>query len=388
MAENNHFNRKMNMLIYDMVEVEGKYWFSYKDAIYSYDAFNMEVTKEQDLKIPDMGNCAFWGIANLGRKLFLSPLHTKDIAIYNIETKQTSFVNLGNGDDYSWYRRTVVFEKKIFMLPQFNSGFLILDEVGNIGRVHIDGWHIKEKYVEITSGYVVQDRYLWITAHCSNQVLKLDMYTEQYELIAIGDDSVGYTGITSDGEYLWLAESNTGALIRYGIQDGEAKKFCAPDDLDYNSAQYSYVHWQLFNFEKYIVSIPALCDKMTVLDKETHEFRCVCIDFFDAVKESSPNYMQKFFSTSNFGIKIDEATLWVQRSLDGRLAAINIKDFTYKTFALELVGDIRLYTAGSISYESKITSLDSFLYYLKDVGKSMERNHANVGAEIWTKVDA
>lgn len=388
-------NSRAIVLYAPPVEIGGKYWFPFANALFSYDKSNMEVAREQIFNVPNGQAYSYNYIATEGSKIVLSPFYAKDIAIFDIKTRDISFQEWERGNLYSYYRNAVFFNDKVFLLPGvLHDDILVLDNVMSIRRVSIANWVDKVKKHERTSEYAVQEKYLWVTAHSSNQVLKLDMETEKYELVTICEDSIGYTGIILDGEDLWLAESNTGAFVRYDTRNGDAVKYDAPSGLDYNSSEKSYVYMGLFDFENYVVSIPALCNKMTILNKETGKFEILNIDFFDSDTRGKENYKHGNYSTSSFGMKADEKTLWVQRRLDGVIACINIDDFTYSTFMLELseedIDDIytefyRLENA-TVS-ESGLISLSSFIHFLKETDEdTKQRNNSHHGADIWAVV--
>lgn len=377
------------------MKVDEKYWFPYVNVLYSYDVISGEIKREHEFDFSNEQYNAYCYSMHIGRNIVLSPFRARDIAVYDMETHKMKFLEWENQAAYTMYRDIASFGDKLFLLPGIGkSDILVLDGLQSVRPISLINWDGNTKGDEWTSEYAIQDKYLWITAHYSNQVLKMDMDTEQYELVTICEESAGYTGIVIDNEYLWLAESSTGAFVRYNTQDGRAKKFDAPVGLDYNSADKSYVHLSLFNFEKSIISIPALCGSMTILDKETGNLDIVDIDFFDSIADSKANYKYGNYTTSSFGKKIDETTLWVQRALDGEIACIDIGSLTYTTFCLELdkeeLDDIRarLYRSGELALaEDRLTSLSSMLNFLKDTDENVSRqSFSNIGVKIWEEL--
>ena len=382
------------------IKIGGKYWFSYANRIYSYDEFDMKVTREHIFTAPSVRiypyGYPYCFTANVGNKIILAPHCARDVAVYDIGTKNMSFFELESRNTSSYYRNIAAYGDKVFLLPALQgSDILVLDNLRCIRRIKLANWNGNIKKSESTSEYVIQGRYLWVTAHYSSQVLKLDMETEKYELIAIGKDSIGYTGIALDGECLWLAESNTGAFVRYDTCNGNTLKFTAPAELDYNSVEKSYVHMGLFDFETYIISTPALCNKMTILNKETGKLEILKIDFFDSIIGSKAKYKFGNYQTSCFGMKVDDKTLWVQRTLDGVIACINMKDFTYSMFTLELseedIDDIctEIYRLESEAVsESGPISLSSFIHFLKETDEDTNRqSKSHHGVDIWAAVN-
>ena len=91
---------------------------------------------------------------------------------------------------------------------------------------------------------------------------------------------------------MWLAESHTGAIIKYSIYNRTTKRFNAPASLNFNSSEKGYVYLELFDFEKYIITIPALCDKMTILNKKRDALHGLHMAYFDYVINSNHNTSQ------------------------------------------------------------------------------------------------
>lgn len=385
-----------NMVIYAApLKIGSKYWFSYAGLIFNYDEVSKELRKEYHFNLYNGQENVYSYLTNIGPKIIFSPFCMGRIAIYDIETQQTEFLFDEGSNEFLYYRNIVAVKEKTFLLPgRSDCDILVLDKLRNVRHISIADWHFKGENCERTSEYVKQDRYLWITAHYSNQVLKLNVDTEQYELIEIGKDCIGFTGITIDGEYLWLAESSTGAFLRYNTFSGEVRYFNAPSELNFNSSTKNYVHLSLFNFEKYIVSVPALCGNMAVLNKKTEEFDIAKIDFFNAITNCRRSYEYGNYTTCSFGKKINENTLWVQRASDGEIAIVNVEDFTYTTFSFKLkekeIKDIctNLYNnKGSMLCENRIVSLNSMFCFLKNHNENdINRDSCYIGADIWTKI--
>ena len=406
---NNISNVKKAVIFAEPTEIDGKYWFPYGNAIYSYDIWGKKITREWRFEIsskekkrgwrfdssnPDYLTLFCWS-TKIGKTLVLSPYWAKDIVFYNTLTKEINFFDCEIKGNVSGYRNVVEFSKKLFVLPNNkNNDILVLQEKDKIKHIKISDWKNTVEKWECTAGYTVQGKYLWVTAHYSNQVLKLDMETEQYEWITIEEDAVGYTGIKTDGEYMWLAESHTGAIIKYSIYNRTTKRFNAPASLNFNSSEKGYVYLELFDFEKYIITIPALCDKMTILNKKTDELNVLDIDFFDSVINSNNNYMHGNFITSSFGKKIDENTLWVQRAIDGEIAVIDIETLTYKTFSLgieyKFINDMyaqRYFYLTNGRWNEKDISLNLFLCYQHCSDNNKKQiYHSGIGAEIWEEL--
>ncbi len=386
-------DRKIKAIVYnELIKIGNNYWFIYKDAIYSFDYTKMKITREKEIELPNAYLDLFCFMATIDEKIILSPFQTNNIGIYNLKTKNFNFLNLGN--ENLWFRNVIAYKNKVFILPgAMNNRILVLNNLDSIKYISIEGWRVNVKKYESTSEYAIQDKYLWVTAHYSNLVLKLNMETEHYEFIEIGENIYGYTGITLDGEYIWLAESNKGALIKYNIDNGNMTKYDAPNNLCYDSSIKSYVHFKIFNFKNYIISIPALCNQMTILDKRKEKIEIVDTDFFDSIIKNDNGNKNINYPRCSFGNKIDERTLWIQRNIDGEIACIDIEDFSYKIFSLEIdkkyISDIytKLYRNEKMILENKFNVLNSLTCYLSCINRSMlKKNTDIIGRIIWSEM--
>ncbi len=398
MSKNSFLDKYRKVVLYHPpVKIGSKYWFCYANVLYSYDESSGKINRECKLNYENLQGSLlqlnlFCYMENSGNKIILAPFYAKDAAVYDCEAKEINYINLDREEVYAWYRNIVIYGNKIFFLPGItHSDILVLEKLNSVRYIKLKNWNAKVEKEECTSEYIIQGRYLWVTAYYSNQVLKMDMDSERYELIEIDKDSFGFTGIALDNECLWLAESSTGALVQYDTRSGETKKYQAPEELDYNSVNKSYVHLNLFDFDKCIVSVPALSNKMTVLNKETGKIEIVKIDFFDSVMNRKSNYKYGNSASSSFGKKIDSKTLWVQRAYDGEIACINIDNWTYSTFSLsikesEIYGQIYRSEKTSCYMENIVSPLESLLHAPWNQGETLNQMSSKVGADIWKKV--
>lgn len=397
MFKNSDYVRKnMNAILYSApIKIGKTYWFTYGDVIYCFEQDRFKIEKVQELHIPDIHPNAYCYMTGADNQIIFSPFYAKDIAVYDTRTGSIQYIDWGYKNRYAYYRNVAAYGGKIFLLPGVMDGdIIVVDERKKIRHIRIADWNCNTQRSEWTSESVIQGRYLWVTAHYSSQILKLDMDTEQYEFCQTHGHATGYTGIAADRDILWLAESATGAIVKYQIQTGDTEIFQAPDTLGCCKTGKKYVHSGLYDFDNYVVTIPALSDQMTALNKQTGECRTVDTDFFDPVTKDG-RYQYENSSLCSFGTKADDATLWVQRALDGEIACMTVGDtFSYHTFSLRLdplhMSGMRerIYSCdGEIFLENDLTTLNSLLFYIKNTGTDNGmQGVSGVGPRIWEKL--
>ncbi len=376
------------------VKIKERYWFPYLNTVYSLGITDKKIKKEFNL--PTMEVYGFHSLTAFGNKVILSPSHAQHIAVYDMERDYVELVDFGCKNQYAYYHMIFSFEEKIFILPSLvESGILVLDKEKRVHKINVDWYGGKAGERIRILKCAAQDKYLWITTCDSNQLIKLNMINEQYELVEIETHVQGYTGIAIDNENIWLAEASMGDLIQYNSMNGKLKRFKAPNELDYNLFETCSVHSQLHIFDKCIISTPALAGQMTIFDKKTEQYRIIKNSFLDPVLDWKNNYRSGMYSTSSFSKKIDENTLWIQRNADGEIASINVEELTYATFSVAFeekeIEDMleRLYRCGKTEFkEQNIISVKALINYVKTTDNDLRKQeYMNYGVKILTGIN-
>lgn len=326
-------NNKINCILYrEPKKVFSKYWFIDKGFLYSYDPLAMETKKEYVFS--SLNKYPYLYVEYVNGYLFMSPYEENRIAIYDFENRKMEYIDCQYEQEKPMCGRMFVYKSKIFMLSVIiENGIKIVENLRDVRTVCISDWYEDSKREGISTLNAVKDNYMWIPSHNSNKILKLDMDSEEYQLITIDDDDTGYSAIQIEEKYIWLTESRTGSLVCYDMVTKEVQKFSVPEGFDYVCKTKDYVHQDMFDFGDKIITIPSFANKMTIFDKQTQEYKLLDIEFLDSFDN---RYKTNLYLTCCFGKKIDENFLWVQRTKDGLIANIDIRDFSYKTFAFEI----------------------------------------------------
>lgn len=371
------------------LKVNERYWFPYLNAVYSFGVLDKKIKKE--FALPTAEVYGFQDLERNGSKIILSPCHAKNMAVYDTEQGYIKIVDIGCMEQAAYCHEIAVFKNKVFILPSvLENGILVLDEGNKVHKIFVNQWEKDAaEHIRIAK-FAIQDKYMWITSCDSNQVLRLDMINETYELIEINVNSRGFTGISVDGANIWIADFSTGNLIRYNTGTGALKEFRAPDELNCKLPKACAVHNHLFIFDRCIISTPAMSGQMTVLDKRTEQYQIIKNSFFDTAAGDNKN----LYPASSFAKKIDEKTLWVQRSSDGEIANINVQDLTYTTFSLALEEDkiedilTNLCNRRDLTYkEQDEVTVRDMIYYVKNLDKSLQKQkYIENGTKIWKQL--
>lgn len=365
------------------LKIDERYWFPYLNAVYSFGISDKKVRKE--FTLPTTEVYGYQGIGKVKNKIVLSPCHAGAIAIYDLKQGNMKAVDVGCGGQSAFCHTVEVYQNKVFILPSISqNGILVLDDENKIHRISVNKWGTGE-YVRIVKS-AIQDRYMWITSCDSNQVLKLDMETENYELIQINVKSKGYTGIAVEEADIWLADVSTGNLIQYNTISSMIEEFKAPE-IECNLSRVCAIHNHLFVFDRYILSTPAMSRRMILFDKETEQCQIVKGNFFEST-------VNDLYPASSFALKIDQQTLWVQRSLDGEIASINVEDLGYTTFSIAFgENDIKemlktLYDCENLAYveRSEVSVEELICYIQKTADPRRRRNRVENGKKIWKQL--
>ena len=170
---------KENAIIYGNLElVNGRYWFPYINTVYSYSITTKEVKKE--FEIPTFQTGGFVYLKHVGDKIILSPFREPNIVVYDLLTQKLEYLNLEFKQPEAYCRHIVEYKKKLFILSGlFHDGIIVVEGLRQVRFVHIADWKENEKKCECTSEYVKIGKYLWVTAHYSNQILKFYMEEER-----------------------------------------------------------------------------------------------------------------------------------------------------------------------------------------------------------------
>jgi len=198
-----------------------------------------------------------------------------------------------------------------------------------------------------------------------------------YAICPVGNKENGYSGIIAEERYLWLAEVNSGNIIRWDRCSGKVKTYHMPEGFRSWPGTIqgrNLPHKSLIDMGKWVVTVPGYSNCMVKLDKTTGETALLIGDFWKKAEEKANGYNPEFFLSSDFGAKMDQDVIIVQRNCDDAAAMIHVEDETYEMFYPTLTEkDFTKLTEGEDGFEkmekksgffrreSRIFSFEGFL---------------------------
>lgn len=384
---NNHISHpfteeeKRRVHITDMVKQGNKIWFTTN----RYNAlFYMEITAREAHyagRVKDQpkwyGVYPFLTVA--GERLFLSPGAAGRPAVYDMKSQGLEPSGDYNMDECAWRGMIVPYGNRIFYLPTIDDYIAELNIDTGDWKYHTEC--VQKLKKENTVGqenvfkYAVYGKDMWLSATYTNSVLRFNMEDGTYALCSIGDGENGYSGIVAEERCLWLAEVNSGDIVRWDRRSGKVRVFHMPEGFRcwQSTMGRNLAHLYLIDMGKWVVTIPGFSNYMVKLDKTTGEAALLAEDFWKKSEEKGNGYNPRFFRSSEFGAKMDETAIIVQRHYDDAIAVINVESGTYETSYISLAEeDFAKLTEGEDGFEkrekksgffrreSKIFSFDGF----------------------------
>lgn len=275
-------------------------------------------------------------------KFYFSPNFSRRPATYDINAK--TFELIGTEDMKESARRElcISYENRIFYLPLIDNYIAEFNAETEEWKYHTEC--IQELSCEVNNDTILRQGVtskcsvcgedMWITAPYTNRILRFNMKNGTYAICQIGNKQNGYSGIIADERYLWLAEVNSGKIIRWERRSGKVKTYCMPEGFSSRSGvmNQKLAHLYLIDMGRWIVTIPGFSNRMVKLDKITGEVSFLINDFWELSDHKANGYNPEFHLSSEFGAKLDENSIIVQRNLDDAVAIVNIEDETYEMF--------------------------------------------------------
>lgn len=347
---NNHItdsfteNEKGKVHFTDMLIDEGKLWFvtNRYNALFSMDMCKFHIKYEGRVEHQPKWCSAYPFFTSLGSRIYFSPNLSRRPAVYDIHTR--AFGVIGSVDLNESARRGLCFsyEKSIFYLP-------IIDDYIAEYNTETDEWRYHTECIqEFTSGInndilieqgmtfrgSVLGEDVWITATYTNRILRFNMKDGTYVICKVGKNENKYSGIVAEERCLWLTEVNSGEIIRWERFSGNVKIFSMPEGFSIwaGALNRKMPHLSLIDMGKWVVTVPRFSNSMVKLDKKTGKISLLIKDFWSIPNQKANGYSTTFYVSSDFGSKINENTIIVQRNWDDAVAIVNVEDETYEMF--------------------------------------------------------
>ena len=370
----------------DMLMKEDKLWFvtNQYNALFQMDIREMQVQYVGYVKNQVKWSCAYSYFTESGNKIYFSPNLARRPAVYDIASKRFELIGTEDKAESECCRLCVNYEKRIFYLPIKDNYIAEYNTETDEWKYHIEC--IQELRGEVGNDIItyqgmtfrcsVCGEDVWITATYTNRVLKFNMKTGAHKICTVGSNGSGYSGIVAEEKFLWLTEVRSGEIVRWDRRTGKAKTFCMPEGFKTRTGvmNRNLAHLSMINMGKWVITVPGLSNCMVKLNKNTGEVSLLIYDFWKISVEAANGYNPEFNFSSEFGAKLNQNSIIVQRNYDNATAVINVEDETYEMFYPTLSkNDFSKLTGGGDGFEkldeksgffrreSKIFSFEGFL---------------------------
>jgi hypothetical protein len=328
----------------DMLIKDDKSWFATSrcNAFFFIDMKEKQVHYTGRVEGQPKWCSAYPFLTELGNYIYFSPDFSGRPAVYNIRSNVLEFIGTENMKDSARRGLCVSYENCIFYLPIIDN--YIAEYNSDTGEWNYHTECIQELIREASNDVIlsqgmtyrcsVRGEELWITATYTNCILRFNMKNGTHAICKIGNKENGYSGIIAEDRYLWLTEVNSGDVIRWERRSGKVKTFCMPEGFSFwtGAMNRKLPHFSLIDMGKWVVTVPGFSNSMVKMDKITGEVSLLINDFWKMVDQKANGYNPKFHLSSEFGAKLDENSIIVQRSYDDAAAIVNIKDETFEMF--------------------------------------------------------
>lgn len=415
---NNHIvdvfttEEKCRVHISDMIKKEDKIWLTTNryNALFYMCTSSRRVHYVGSAETQPKWYSTYPFFSRAENKLFLSPNIAELPAVYDINSKEFACIEEKCWKESAMRGKNIFYKNRVFYLP-------FIDEYIAEFNTETGEWkYHKECIQELSQGVskeniirqgmtingVICGMDIWITAAYTNRILRFNLEDGSYTLCSVGSKESGYSGIVVEARCIWLTEVTSGDIVRWDRRSGKVKTLCMPDGfMPWPSTMgRNLSHLSLINMGEWLVTIPGYSNCMVKLNKTSGKATLLIKDFWEKTAEKANGYNSKFFLSSDFGAKIDEKSIIVQRNWDDAAAIVNVKDETYEMFYPALnEEDFSKLTEGEDGFEkmdkksgffrreSKIFSFEGFMEdlihdRLKDVRKRQLEELSTLAANL------
>ncbi len=345
---NNHITEassdieKRKVHITDMLRLEDKIWLTtnrYNALFYMGNGIKSVHYIGRVKKQPKWYG-AYPFLVNIGKRLFLSPRIARRPAVYDIDSQEIKLIGEEDMVESAIRGRIIPFGNRVFYLP------FVDDHIAEL-NIETSEWNYHTKCIQelweevgqeeavkqgVIWGYAISGKDMWLTATYTNRILRFNMEDGTYTICSVGSGKNGYSGIIAEERFLWLAEINSGNVVKWDRRSGKVKTFPMPEGFQcwQNVMGRSMAHFSLIEMKNWVVTVPGFSNCMVKLDKKTGKSTLLLEDFWKKADEKSNGYNPEFFLSCEFGAKIDQNDIIVQRHYDDAAALIHVEDETYE----------------------------------------------------------
>lgn len=201
-----------------------------------------------------------------------------------------------------------------------------LSDIGCSGHAH-------EGMTRIQGSLELEDM-LW-TCSIEDNLLRLwDKAEDEHYTIPVGPEGLGYCAITFDGEYFYLAESHSGNVLRWDMENGITAVYELSGSLSDigNGVSLQPPYLELINAGGYIYAIPYLSGTFAAIEKATGNVRYLQLSFVYEAIENLSDQLEYVISGEKLPVPVfsfagmAEGRLVLQRAMDKAVMCYEICD--------------------------------------------------------------
>lgn len=285
--------------------------------------------------------------------LYFSPMNAKNIWRFNIKSRQ--WKSYERKDISNWTKQTDMFQaieynNKIFFIGCLYPAIIVLDTLSDKMEYIEEPYDIINKKAKksgdacFRTDYVRIENYIYMASCVSNEVLKFNMKTYEFEYISVGDEQFRYSGITYDGNNFILSPRRNTPIV---IWDGKTGIKCIELPVIFKERDGMIFGGVCFDGDKLI--FPAcFWDKSIVIDENLKiQIEDSSYYFYKRIDDRTIVFLRK---NNELTIKYD--------GLEYKYM-LEINDIDINTY-LESASNV--VSSNSIITESNIVDLGMFIY--------------------------
>lgn len=337
---------KRKIRISDMCFTDGKWWIvsGLYNGLFSMKENWSEICFEDRIEGQPVWCGGYSFLKEINEKIYLSPGMAFDFAVYDGKVPEKehklSFPGFDGEKRLLNYMQMVHYEGKIFYLPGKGTGILEYSIETGKWVCHTDCIEALKEGIAPELYQCVPDVFdcvrsgnkLWITALYTNRLLCFDMEEGTFRIDAVGEPDWKYSGITLAGEDLWLAECQSGRVLRWNTQTKEVQSYDMPEGFQCRQQMSGnwLAHRAVLNMGDWVITIPAFANATVKVNKKNGEATICAEDFWKDSGLPSNDYHPRLHHGCCFVKQVDEKRIWMQRTSDDALAVLDVETEKYE----------------------------------------------------------
>ncbi len=236
------FPKELSVTFNAVVEIREWIYFSANNfnGLFKYNKFTSEmihlgIFKDEPVLLCNIHQKAFlWN----GKIIFV-PLTGKNIAIFDLETEEIEYIRLFDQDNTTGVDCTL-YGDVLWIIYSKDDHFVVKYNLKDHECIHIKKpeaqlYNISARNcaTKFFCKGAVYERYLYAPVWNSNQVVRFDMGSEEYQFINTEINNLLITSIAVDNNFIYLSNQNDHTIYRYDINKASVDTYVC--EVEYKS---------------------------------------------------------------------------------------------------------------------------------------------------------